>query len=135
MERILIVFALALAGVVVFWLFKQWQMRRMTSAVIGTTSVNGSQRAHLLYFGSENCAACPTQTRYVEAVANQWADAIEIETIDAEADPEKASRFGVFTLPTTILVDTAGKVREINYGLTNAHKLNQQLQTVLHAAS
>lgn len=124
-ERLLIVAGLIVLATAVYWLFKRVQMRRL-SAVTARDA-----RPQLLYFASDACAACPTQNRYVEQVAQQWHGRLAIHKIDAEQDREAASRYGVFTLPTTILVDTAGTVREINYGLTNAHKLNQQLAAVL----
>ena len=52
-------------------------------------------------------------------------------TIDTDTEPETAQRFGVMTLPTTILVDDNGAVRDVNYGLTNAHKLNKQVERVV----
>jgi hypothetical protein len=47
--------------------------------------------------------------------------------VDADVEPEKAARYSVFTLPTTILVDEAGVVRQINYGLTHTSRLSQQV--------
>ena len=128
-ERIIIVAALAIIGMAAYWLFKQAQMRKLSSV----TTIN--EQAQLLYFRSATCAVCPTQSRFVDTIEHQWAEIVAIRKIDDELEPDTASKYGVFTLPTTILVDAAGKVREINYGLTNAHKLNQQLQTVLQSAN
>ena len=40
---------------------------------------------------------------------------------------ETAARYHVFTLPTTILHDANGHIRQVNYGLTDERKLNRQL--------
>ena len=80
----------------------------------------------LLYFRSDSCAVCPTQGRYVDQLAAQWAD-LTIERIDAERDPDTAARYRVFSLPTTVLIDGRGQVRHVNYGLTDVHKLGRQL--------
>ena len=47
--------------------------------------------------------------------------------VDAERDPDTAAHYRVFTLPTTVLLDSRGQVRHVNYGLTDAHKLGRQL--------
>ncbi len=84
----------------------------------------------ILYFASASCAACPSQTRYLEQLLAEWQDDLVIEKINTEADPETAVKYGVFTLPTTILIDQRGDVREINYGLTHTHKLTQQVASL-----
>jgi thioredoxin-like negative regulator of GroEL len=98
-------------------------VRRITRAAGG----NSRTTPTLLYFHSDQCAACPAQGRMVEQVEGKWGERLAIERIDAERQPEIASRYGVFSLPTTILLDTVGQVRQVNYGLTHAAKLEQQL--------
>ena len=85
----------------------------------------------LLELRSETCAACPTQGRDVEEVVQEWNGRVAIHKIDTDNDPETAQRYGVMTLPTTILIDHNGSVQDINYGLTNAHQLNKQVERVL----
>ena len=123
-ERLLIVLILTLVGSVVYTAVRQLHMRRLGRKTAG----NG--RPTLLYFRSEHCAPCVTQSRYLEQVAQKWNGRLAIHKIDADAEPEKAQQFGVFTLPTTILIDKLGAVRQINYGLTNDQKLSQQLNVL-----
>jgi hypothetical protein len=51
--------------------------------------------------------------------------------VDTELEPEKAATYGVFTLPTTLVIDQQGDVKFINYGLTNSFRLAQQLESVV----
>jgi thioredoxin 1 len=81
----------------------------------------------LLYFRSDNCGPCVTQARFLDQLTEKWPGDLKIEKIDTDSEPETARHYGVFTLPTTILVDKLGKVREVNCGLTNCNKLAQQL--------
>ena len=121
-ERTVITFlliAISLGGYAVF----KWQHIRRLGRV--DTAVTNAPT--ILYFHSDACAACPTQARFLEEVAQKGDGRLAIQPIDVQAEPEKASRHGVFTLPTTILIDAQGAVREINYGLTNTAKLQQQL--------
>lgn len=124
--------AVALA-IALYYAFKHWQMtrisQRLSQPLVGTTAV--ATQPTLLYFRSESCTVCPTQSHYIDKAAQDWNGRIVIQKIDAEREPEKADIYNVFTLPTTIFVDTHGQVREINYGLTQPHKLTQQVQGIL----
>ncbi len=54
-----------------------------------------------------------------------------IQSIDVDTEPEKAKQYGVMTLPTTMIIDVTGQVKEINYGLTPSHKLERQISRVV----
>jgi len=82
----------------------------------------------LLIFGSDSCAPCITQEIYIDKLETDLQDIISVEKIDVDINRELADELGIFTLPTTVLVDKSGKVRHINYGLTTASKLEGQLE-------
>ena len=123
-ERLLIVIVVGLGiwGACLFLKQVQlWQMGRVTAVVYTPT---------LLYFGSKSCAVCPAQWRYVEQLKEAWNGRLAIESIDAEQEPDRAAQYHILTLPTTIIVDKSGVVREINYGLTPMQKLKKQLEII-----
>lgn len=122
LERFIITTILILLGTSAYATFKRRHVR-----VLGDLETAVSQTPTILYFASDSCAACPSQTRYLELLLADWQDGLVVEKIDTEAAPETAEKYGVFTLPTTILIDQQGDVREINYGLTHTHKLTQQV--------
>lgn len=122
-ERLTLVLLLVAAGLAAYTLFRQAHVRRMQPAPVA------AGRPTLLYFRGDGCAVCPAQGRYVDQLAAQW-DNLAVERIDAERDPETAARYRVFSLPTTILVDAAGQVRHVNYGLADAQKLGRQLASL-----
>jgi thioredoxin 1 len=124
LERLLIILFLALLSTGAFTAFKQVQMRRVNRRVAPLAA----DRPTLLYFRSNSCAVCPTQARYLEGVMGDGENGrYTLHTINVDTQPDLARQYGVMTLPTTILLDTAGQVRDINYGLTPPHKLKQQL--------
>jgi thiol-disulfide isomerase/thioredoxin len=125
LERVFITALLILAGTAVYWLLRQGHLRRLNRVVGGETAV--SPHPTVLYFHSDTCAACPTQARYLDRLE---ATGVTIRSIDAEAERETAAEYGVFTLPTTILVDGRGQVRQVNYGLTPTHKLARQVRAI-----
>lgn len=121
-ERLLITTLLIMLGTTAYATFKRRHVR-----VLGDLAAAISQTPTILYFASDSCAACPSQARYLEQLLTEWPDGLVIQKIDTEVEPETAVKYGVFTLPTTILIDQQGDVREINYGLTQTHKLNEQV--------
>lgn len=138
-ERLALVLVLALVGYGAFYLFRMSQMRRMSRAH-QTASVAAAEITRpvyaaagaptLLYFRADSCAVCPAQARQLDQLTTMWDGQLDIRTVDAERDPETAGRYGVLSLPTTVLVDPQGQVRQINYGLTDARKLARQLETL-----
>lgn len=122
-ERIFIIFILALIGSGAYLAFKSYHLRRLGR-------VDSPEKLLLLYFRSDQCAPCVTQAHYLDQVARQWNGSLTIQKIDTDAEPDKARQYGIFTLPTTILIDPAGRVRQVNYGLANVQKLSQQLSVL-----
>jgi hypothetical protein len=78
----------------------------------------------ILAFSSDDCRQChqlqePALHRVVEARG----DAVSVTYIDAPTSPELTQRYQVLTLPTTVLLDTDGKVHAVNYGFANTQRL------------
>jgi thiol-disulfide isomerase/thioredoxin len=124
-ERVVIALAVVLIGLALYNLLKRWH--------VAQANHNGNLRVSrptILYFQSDTCAACPTQSRFLEQLNGEWHGRVAIQKIDADQEPEIATQYHVFTLPTTILIDEVGQVREINYGLTNTHKLSKQVASL-----
>ncbi|HEX6387120.1 MAG TPA: thioredoxin family protein [Anaerolineae bacterium] len=128
-ERFLIVLLLIMIGAAAYAAFRQAHLHRLNrvAAAVG--------QPLLLYFGSDSCAACPVQARYLDELAQRWHGRLAIRKIDAGREPEKAAAYGVFTLPTTVIVDEMGVVQQVNYGLTSAHKLGRQVADLQVASS
>lgn len=126
-ERLLVIGFLTLVLTSVYLLFKQMQMHRIN--LRASTFVAGQPT--LLYFRSDTCGTCPTQARYLDQLADKGNGRFAIQHINVDREPEKAKKFGVMTLPTTMILDTTGQVKEINYGLTPSYKLAKQLTLVL----
>lgn len=122
-ERLALVVLLTAAAVGAYYLFRRLHMRRMEPAPV-------AGRPTLLYFRADHCAVCPTQSRFVDQLAAQWDGRVAIEHVDTERDPDTAARYRVMTLPTTVLVDADGRVRHVNYGLTDTQKLGRQLESI-----
>jgi hypothetical protein len=82
----------------------------------------------ILYFTGEACTICHTaQKPALRALAADIDPGIEIREIDIATEPDLARRYRVMSLPTTIVLDTAGQVTEINVGFASGEVLRRQL--------
>jgi thiol-disulfide isomerase/thioredoxin len=61
-----------------------------------------------LYFRSDYCAPWVTQARFLQELQAEFGGRVAIEKIDVEIESQKARSYGVFTLPTTLIVDRTG---------------------------
>jgi thioredoxin 1 len=55
-------------------------------------------------------------------------DRLQIVEINAQEQPDLARQWGVLSVPTTFLLDSQGKTRHVNYGVTPTEKLLAQLR-------
>jgi thioredoxin-like negative regulator of GroEL len=127
LERIALVLAISALACAMYFALRHLHVRRIGAAA----TIPGTPT--LLYFAGEACTNCPAQSRIVDHVSAKWAEQLRISRVDAEHDQETARRYSVFTLPTTIIIDSDGRVQHVNYGLTDANKLDRQLKQVLDA--
>lgn len=126
LERLLILGVLVLVSTGAFAVFKQSHLRRINRKSAPLTAGQPT----LLYFRSDACGTCPTQSRYLEQLLAGENGRFTLHSINVDTEPDKARQYGVMTLPTTMIIDAAGQVKEINYGLTPSHKLQKQLSLV-----
>jgi thioredoxin 1 len=80
-------------------------------------------------FSSPSCGACHTaQLPALEALEHQLgATAVRLIEVDIASQPEVARRFGIMTVPSTVILRTDGGVGAINHGFTPAARLVTQL--------
>lgn len=130
LERLAISLVLIATLLVAYRLFETRHKARASSAT-SPRAGEVARQPSLLYFRSDHCTPCVTQAQFLQQLPEQMTRRIKIEQIDAEKERDVAARYGVFTLPTTMLVDRQGSVRHVNYGLIDAHKLTSQLESVL----
>jgi thioredoxin-like negative regulator of GroEL len=97
--------------------------------LVGTV-LEGTHRnmPSVLYFTGEACTICHTAQRpALRSLAATIDPGIEIRQIDIAVEPELARRYRVMSLPTTIVLDSAGQVTDINVGFATAEVLRRQL--------
>ena len=125
-ERLLLTLGLMLLGIAAYVVLRQVHLRR-ASRGLPAVAVG---KPVILYFRSDACAPCAAQGRYLQQLQAEFGDFIVIEKVDADVDLATAEKYGVFTVPTTLIVDPQGTVRHANYGLADARKLAGQLRSL-----
>lgn len=130
LERILIAIALIGLGLLAYRLLLLAQRQRVMRH-IGETSAKPA----LLVFTSPTCAPCKLQQMpIVDRLMVEWEPWIELRIVDVTEQPDIAARFGVWSLPTTIVLDMARRVWAINQGVAGEKKLREQLERVSQRA-
>ena len=130
LERLIVSFVIILISTGAVVTFRHLHVRRVGRITVDD-EMDVDDWPTLLYFRSDSCAPCVTQNYYLQDLASQYENRLAIRKIDADIDRDVASKYGIFTLPTTLFVDQGGEVKYINYGLTPTNRLAQQLENLV----
>jgi len=132
-ERIAVALILLMAGLAAYHLFTRRQLRRAASSAVTDPILSELRQGvpAIVYFTTPTCIPCRTQQQPALArLQNELGDQIQIIKIDATEHPDAASRWGVFSAPTTFILDPRGQPREVNHGVADTQKLKRQIQAV-----
>jgi thiol-disulfide isomerase/thioredoxin len=128
-SRLVLTVGLVLAGVLAYRLFNRWTLARLQAQGPGLAK-HGS--VTLVYFTTPTCAPCKTVQRpAIRRLQEQVGPQLQVVEIDAAQQPEVAGEWGVMSVPTTFVLDTAGQPVHVNHGVTPADKLFQQVEKLL----
>jgi thioredoxin 1 len=103
-------------------------------AVTETTfqsNVLESQRPVLVDFSAEWCVPCRVIAPVIEALATDYRGRLTVATIDIDANPELAERYGVRSIPTVMLV-ADGEIRRTFVGARPAQEYRAEIEALLH---
>jgi thioredoxin 1 len=124
LERLLISIVLVGAGIVAYQGLLITQIRW---ARAGSRRDAHTGRSALLVFTSPTCAPCKLQQLpIVERLMVDWRDKIDVDVVDVSERPEMAAQYGVWSVPTTIVLDRQHNVIAINQGVAGERKLREQ---------
>ncbi len=122
--RLLIVVGLAVTSFVGFRLWKAWSLRRSTRRM---QAMGETGHVSLMYFSGPNCAQCTAQEAVIREVESRQ-PAVQFTSYDASVDVVVASRVGVMSVPTTVVLDDTGRVRARNGRFVKADVLLAQIK-------
>lgn len=141
--RITIILCLSLLATCVVWLGKRFVARRKQQVLTATSvphlpTSNSDQPqtpVSILAFSSTDCRQChQLQEPALRRLVEKYQEPITVVHIDAPSSPDLTQHYQVLTVPTTVVLDQAGKAHAINYGFTNTQRLQEQVNQVLALA-
>jgi thioredoxin family protein len=101
--------------------------RELVGSIVESPRLLGSLPS-ILYFTGASCTICHTaQKPALRALTEGLNERIDVREVDIAVEPALARQYRVMSLPTTIVLDAAGQVTDINAGFANVERLRRQL--------
>jgi thiol-disulfide isomerase/thioredoxin len=109
--------------------YRVWLRRAPAQdAALDSLGLPRDDRPVVLGFSGEYCLPCKTQQHpALERLRENFGTMIHVLEVDALDHAQLAARYGVLTVPTTVVLDGRRSVIAINYGVTSADKLSAQV--------
>jgi thioredoxin len=85
----------------------------------------------LVDFGAEWCGPCVAVSPVIRNLAAEYADRLTVATVDVDAEPQLAARYGVRSLPTVMLLE-GGQVRRVLVGARSGQEYREAIDGLLH---
>jgi hypothetical protein len=130
---ILVLIGIATGGAV--WMGRRFVAARRRQALAAAplpSSARDTTPVRILAFSSEECVQCRRlQMPALRRVLAAHPSAVAVEEIDAPATPALTSRYNILTVPSTVVLDAAGRARAVNYGFASTDRLLRQVDDVL----
>ncbi len=132
-ERLLIAAVLIGTGAAAWMVFNRLSVRQLAQAAPADPLLASLQAGvpTILYFTTPFCEPCRTlQKPALARLQAELGSAIQVVQVDATEHPDVADRWGVFSAPTTFILDGKRRPRRVNRGVASAEVLKKQLQTI-----
>ncbi len=132
-ERLAIAIGFALIGYLAYHLLRRYHIRTTAAASSHDPILNDLKPGvpAIVYFTTPGCVPCVTQQQpALKRLQTELGDKIQVIQIDASENSEVADRWGVFSAPTTFVLDPQWQVRDVNYGVADTPKLIRQLNAL-----
>lgn len=85
----------------------------------------------ILYFTTPDCVHCRTTQRpALSRLQELLGDEVDVVEVNAYENHQMAKEWGVLSIPTIFILNKNGTPLLVNYGVTSAEKLYNQLQNV-----
>ncbi|MCC6614086.1 MAG: thioredoxin family protein [Anaerolineae bacterium] len=132
LERALIAVLIAAVSVAAWTLYNRWSLRRLsTQAPVDPLLADVAQGTPtIVYFTTPFCVPCKTQQQPVlTQLEGLFGAGLRIVRVDAAEDTATSDRWGVFSAPTTFVLDGHLRPQYVNRGVASFDLLRQQIET------
>jgi thiol:disulfide interchange protein len=109
-----------------------WAEAGTTTAASRDGTIGTLSLVRILAFSSDDCQQCKRlQAPALERVLQARREAVVITEVDATTEHELTQAYHVLTVPSTVILDTAGNAHAVNYGFANTNRLLTQVDEIL----
>lgn len=127
MREPLLALGVLLVGAAAVWFWITWRRHRVWRSgaedLVRAYDV-GRAGALVLAFTTPDCVPCKTVQRpALEALERRFPGQVITREIDALDAPDLAQRFGILTVPSTVVIGPDGEIRAINHGAATTNRL------------
>ncbi|HRE47452.1 MAG TPA: thioredoxin family protein [Aggregatilineales bacterium] len=132
-ERAVFALLIILGGVLAWAAVNRLLLRRAAAHAPHDPILSGilSSRPTVVYFTTPFCDPCKTQQMpALRQLQAELGETLQVVQIDATEQPDAADRWGVFSAPTTFVLDRTQTPRHVNRGVASAERLRQQIEDV-----
>jgi thioredoxin 1 len=133
LERLIMAVIISAAGVALWYGYNRLSVCRAAAVAAHEPVLESSQQgiATILYFTTPFCEPCRTlQQPTLTQLEQELGDKLKVIKIDATEQPDVADHWGVFSAPTTFVLDEHQQPRHVNRGVASAETLKKQLGLV-----
>lgn len=134
LERALMLIGLVVLAVVIWRLVVLWRARQVRRLQVARplTGLVPLGRPAVVAFSTPACIECRSrQAPALSRLALSVGDAVTVRTLSALEHPTLVRQIGILTVPATVVVDAAGRVRHLNLGFTAETTLREQLAGIM----
>ncbi len=124
----LLAFAVVALGLTTTWLTLRWRSRRIRRRGGVDLVAQASGFPVVLAFSTTDCAPCKTiQKPALDELLGRYPGQVRVRDVDASAEAALARRFGILTVPSTVVIRGGGAIVAVNQGPAGWEKLAGQL--------
>lgn len=121
-----------IAGAILLIRLTLWLVLNRARNIAQHSSAIEPGRPSIIYFTTPDCVPCKTVQRpALQNALSQLGETFQLIEVNAYEKPDLARQWGVLSVPTTFILDSTGKPRYVNFGVTPAEKLVRQLKDLL----
>ncbi len=124
----LVALSIVVLGVAAAWLGLRWNFRQIVQRGAGDLVARDGGFPVVLAFSTADCIPCKTvQKPALDELRGRFSGQVQVREVDATIDPALAKRFGILTVPSTVVIGAQGAIVAVNQGPVGWEKLAGQL--------
>lgn len=124
----LLALGVVVLGVAAAWVGLRWNFRKTVRRGAGDLVVQDGGFPVVLAFSTADCVPCKTvQKPALDELRGRFSGQVQVREVDATIEPALARRFGILTVPSTVVIGAQGAIVAVNQGPVGWETLAGQL--------